>query len=40
MGVYYLQWEMIKFVKVYYIDCYNFYGIIGDFLELLEDYGV
>ncbi|MFP6334386.1 peptidoglycan bridge formation glycyltransferase FemA/FemB family protein, partial [Bacillus subtilis] len=40
MGVYKLQWEMIKFAKNHNIDRYNFYGITGDFSEDAIDYGV
>lgn len=40
MGVYKLQWEMIKFSKQHNIERYNFYGITGDFSDIAEDYGV
>lgn len=40
MGAYRLQWEMIQFAKQHDIDCYNFYGITGDFTEHAEDEGV
>ena len=40
MGAYRLQWEMIQFAKQHKIDCYNFYGITGDFTENAEDEGV
>ena len=40
MGAYRLQWDMIQFAKQHNIDCYNFYGVTGDFTENAEDYGV
>ncbi|UXS75752.1 aminoacyltransferase [Staphylococcus chromogenes] len=40
MGAYRLQWKMIQFAKQHDIDCYNFYGITGDFTEKAEDDGV
>lgn len=40
MGLYVMYWYMINYCFDNGYDRYNFYGLLGDFIENSEDYGV
>lgn len=40
MGLYMMYWFMINYCFDNGYDRYNFYGLLGDFMENSEDYGV